>query len=88
MTHYIARVLDDRRLELPQGALNLVRPGQEIGIDLEESRPSVKPNERLLAVLRDIAELTKDMPETDGSRTDRIIREGREGAMYGCDSAE
>ncbi|MEO7719407.1 MAG: hypothetical protein ABIY70_24660 [Capsulimonas sp.] len=88
MAHYIATVLDDRRLELPQGALNLVRPGQEIGIDLEEAGPEPKPNERLLAALRDITELTKDLPETDGSKTDRIVREGREGAMYGCDPAE
>lgn len=48
MAHYIATVLDDRRLELPQGALNLVRPGREVGGDLDEVTTTPKPNERLL----------------------------------------
>ena len=41
------------------------------------------PNEKALAALRDIAEMKKAMPETDGSQTDRQLREGRAGAMYG-----
>ena len=41
------------------------------------------PNEKALAALRDIAEIKKGMPETDGSQTDQMLREGRAGAMYG-----
>ncbi len=29
--------------------------------------------------------MKKDMRETDGSQTDRMIREGRAGAMAGCE---
>ena len=90
MTHYTARVLDDRRLELPAGALRQVRPGQNIEIDLEESdvQTGVRPNELALAMLRDVVELTKALPETDPSQTDRQIREARGGAMYGCEPLE
>jgi len=43
MTRYTARVIDDRRLELPQEALRIIRPGQEIEIDLEDS-PETQPS--------------------------------------------
>ncbi len=39
------------------------------------------PNEKALATLRDIAKLKEGMPETDGSQTDQMLREGRTGAM-------
>ena len=38
-------------------------------------------NEAALATLRDVAEITQGMPETDGSMTDAMIRRGRSGAM-------
>ena len=84
MTHYTARVLDDRRLELPQGALSLIAPGQEIEIDVADmhSKPSGHVNEVVQAMLRDLAEMKKDMPESDPSDTDAIIRGGRAGGMY------
>ncbi len=40
-------------------------------------------NEEALATLRDIAKLKEGMPETDGTQTDRMLRAGRAGAMYG-----
>jgi len=39
------------------------------------------PNESALATLRDIAKLKEGMPETDGSQTDQMLRDGRAGAM-------
>jgi hypothetical protein len=85
MAHYTATVLDDRRLELPQGTLSLITPGQKIEIDLADTafEGSPKPNEKALAVMQDLANWKKDMPESDPSDTNRIIREGRSGAMYG-----
>lgn len=85
MTHYTATVAHDLRLDLPQSALPFVRPGQEIDIDLNDSAAerATMPNEALLAMLRDLQEMKKDMPESDPSDTNRVIREGRSGAMYG-----
>ena len=86
MTHYTARVIDNRRLELPQGALDLVQPGQEIEINIEETAGlAVKPNSRMLAALDEIARRQEGRRHTDGSQTDRFIREGRAGKMYGPD---
>ncbi len=44
-----------------------------------------RPNEKALAALRDIAVLKAGMPETDGSQTDQMLREGRAGMMYDRD---
>lgn len=49
---------------------------------------AVAPNRRALAMLRDIARLKENMKETDGSETDRLLREARAGAMYGDSAAE
>jgi hypothetical protein len=49
----------------------------------EEATP-IAPNEQALSMLRDIAR----MKETDGSETDRLLREARAGAMYGADPTE
>jgi hypothetical protein len=46
------------------------------------------PNEQALAMLRDPAKLKEDMKETDGSQTDRLLREARAGGMYGLKPAE
>ena len=45
------------------------------------------PNEKALAALRQIKQMQQGMRHTDGSQTDRLIREGREGAMYGDDTS-
>ena len=50
--------------------------------------PSLAPNEKALAALRQIAENQKDRPYSDGSDTQRFIREARAGAMYGYDPTE
>jgi hypothetical protein len=90
MAHYIARVLDDRRLELPHGALSLIKPGQEVEIELDQFavRHELTTSASALVMLREVEELTMSMPETDPSQTDRLVREARAGAMYGIKSSE
>ncbi len=92
LLHYTATVREGRLLELPEEAQQLhLEPGQEIQIQLDQSAKSntgKKPNQAGLAVLRRIAEMKKGMPESDPSQTDRIIREGRAGAMYGDSPTE
>ena len=82
MSHFVATVTKDRLIELPESARKLLRPGQEIEVEVLDRRPTA-PNEKVLALLRDLAEMKKDMPESDPSDTNNIIRAGRSGAMYG-----
>ena len=89
LVHTIATVRPDRLLELPPEARKHLSPGQEIAIDIEAmSVETVKPNESALETLRILAEMKKDMRETDGTQTDRMIREARAGAMYGVGADE
>jgi hypothetical protein len=85
MTYYTARVADDLRLVLPQGAQRHLSPGQEIAIELVDvaAERNGTPNEAVLAMLSDLQQMKENMQESDPSNTDRIIREGRNGAMYG-----
>jgi hypothetical protein len=46
------------------------------------------PNEKAIAALCQITQMQKGMRHTDGSQTERLIREGRDGAMYGDDVTE
>jgi hypothetical protein len=54
----------------------------------EQDTPAFPPNEKALAALRQIAKMKAGMRDTDGSQTDRIIREGRAGGMYSDDVTE
>ena len=47
-----------------------------------------KPNEGMLAALHEIAERQKGRRHTDGSETDRLLREGRAGAMWDREASE
>lgn len=46
------------------------------------STAAFPPNENALAAFRLIAKMQEGMRHTDGSQTDRLIREGRSGGMY------
>ena len=46
------------------------------------------PNEGMLAALREITERQKGRRETSGEDTQRIVREGRAGGMYGLEPVE
>ena len=46
---------------------------------------SVTPaNEEALTMLRDIAQMKKNMKQTEGTETDQLLRKARDGAMYGA----
>jgi len=47
-----------------------------------------RPNTGMLAALQEIAERQKGRPHTDGSNTDKLLREARSGAMWGQDPGE
>jgi hypothetical protein len=87
MVRYTAEVKTGLLLALPieAGELHL-KPGEKVHIQLEydvEAPPEAKPNEGMLAALRLIAERQYGQRYTDASDTDRMLREGRAGAMWG-----
>lgn len=60
--------------------------GEVVGDDSTETAPA--PNYAMLESLRRISERSKDMPYTSGEDTQRILREGRAGAMFGYEPTE
>ncbi len=56
--------------------------------EVENVQQIVTPNRKALAALQEINRRQEGKRHTDGSQTERIIREGREGKMYGHDPAE
>ncbi len=54
----------------------------------EQEASQVAPNEKALTALREVAKRQEGRRHTDGSQTERILREGRAGAMYGSDPTE
>lgn len=91
--HYTAKVKDKRLLELPEEAQELgLQPGEEVEVifnrNATQQTPPFPPNEGMLAALAEIAELNKGRPFSDGSNTQRLLREARAGAMYGYDPTE
>ncbi len=43
------------------------------------------PNEKMLGILREIAERQKGKPYTSGEDTQKLIRQARNGGMYGME---
>ena len=90
---FTAKVKGNRLLELPMEAQELgLKPGEEVDITFDrngtEEVRTIRPNTGMLAALAEIAELNKGLPHSDGSDTQRLLREARSGAMYGYDPAE
>ena len=88
LMQYTAEVKDSLTLELPIEAEHLhLKPGDKVQIqlDTDENMPQVSPNEGMLAALSEIADRQNGRRQTDCSNTDRMLREGRGGAMWGCD---
>ena len=86
-THYIARARDGRNLELPVEAQALgLKAGDQVSILVEmeeEAQSDVIPNHAALEALARIDEILEEMQGADGAETDRMIREARDGGMYG-----
>lgn len=55
---------------------------------VEEAPPKPEPNHALLELLHQTEELQRGMRFTDGSDTQRLLREARSGAMYGYEPIE
>ena len=66
------------------------QPAEIVEKLVEEHVPAqtVSPNEKALRALDEIARRQIGQRPTDGSQTERIIREGRAGAMYGEHTSE
>jgi hypothetical protein len=92
MIHYTVEVKAGLLLALPKEAEELqLKPGDKLQIHLDrdaEVTPQATPNEGMLAALRAIAERQKGRRYTDASATDRMLREGRAGAMWEQDPLE
>ena len=86
-THYIARARDGRNLELQEEAQSLgLKAGDQVSIIVEmeeDTTPEVVPNFAALEALARIDEILEAMHGSDGAETDRMIREARDGGMYG-----
>ncbi len=64
--------------------------GKQLRVTVVETSP-LPPSSLIqarLEVLRQIEELQRDMPMTDGSDTQRRLREARAGAMWGYEPIE
>ncbi len=61
-----------------------------VAVEEEEATSSLQtsPNEGMIAALREIAQRRSGQRHTDGSETDRLLREARAGAMWGQETSE
>lgn len=69
----------------------IARHGDELGgkrvrLTVLEDEPI--PNKAMLTALRDVDEIQKGMRLTSGEDTQALLREAREGGMYGLGSRE
>ncbi len=84
IAHFVATVKEERLLELPKEADALhLQPGEEVSIMLDRNskEQTVKPNEKGLAAMREIAERQKNRPYAEGSDVVKLVRDARAGAM-------
>ena len=56
--------------------------------EIETEVPTFPPNEQALTMIRNLVKLQESMKETDGSQTERLLREARSGGMYGIEPTE
>lgn len=72
--------------EITKHAQDLV--GRRVRVTILDEEPAAKPNEGMLEALRKIEERHKNMPESPGEDTLKMIREARSGGMFGDESDE
>ncbi len=60
--------------------------GKRVRLTVIEGEVPVGSNEVMLAALREVAEIQDGMRLTAGEDLHRLLREAREGGMYGLDS--
>jgi len=62
--------------------------GKRVRLTIIEDEVPVGSNEAMLAALREVAEIQDGMRLTAGEDSHRLLREAREGGMYGLDSGQ
>lgn len=82
------QILEGTWEEITKHAQSLVGKKVRLTVLDDEAQPKSQPNEGMLEALRKIKERHKDMPESSGKDTLKIIREARSGGMFGDDSGE
>lgn len=82
------QVLEGTWEEITKHAKSLVGKKVRLTILEDEPQSKPKPNEGMLEALRKIRERHKNMPESSGKDTLKMIREARSGGMFGDESGE
>ncbi len=82
------QILEGTWEEITKHAKSLV--GKKVRVTVLEDEPIAKPkpNEGMLEALRKVRERNKNMPESSGEDTLKMIREARSGGMFGDESGE
>jgi hypothetical protein len=62
--------------------------GKRVRLTVLEEQTQTRPNEAMLAALREVAAIQKWMRLTPGEDSDELLREARYGGMYCLNSAE
>lgn len=83
-----AQVLEGTWEEITKYAPELVGRRVRVTILDEEPKHNSQPNEGMLEALRKIKERHKNMPESPGEETLKMIRKARSGGMFGDESDE
>lgn len=82
------QILEGTWEEITEHAKSLV--GKKLRVTVLEDEPIAKPkpNEGMLEALRKVRERNKNMPESSGEDTLKMIREARSGGMFDDESGE
>ncbi len=80
-----------RRQSLDEYLREMIEADKEGTVEIpnaEAAETTPTPNYGMLEALKRISERSKDMPYTSDEDTQRILREGRAGAMWGYEPTE
>jgi hypothetical protein len=80
------QILEGTWKEIAKHAKSLIGKKLRVTILDDEPLSKPKPNEGMLEALRKIKERDKNMPESSGKDTLKMIREARSGGMFGDES--
>lgn len=83
-----AQVLEGTWEEIVRQASRFAGRKMRITILEDELPMQPKPNLAMLEALRKVKERSKNMPESSGENTLKMIREARSGGMFGDESDE
>jgi hypothetical protein len=62
--------------------------GKRVRLTVLEEETQPRPNEAMLAALREVAAIQNGMRLTPGENSDELLREARDGGMYGINSTD